>query len=44
MGDEPGTRPPDDEPSFVGTLFVVMVIIMLTAGMWAAVYLTLLGR
>jgi hypothetical protein len=43
MSDE--IRPPDDEePDFYGTLFVVMVIIILTAGMWAAVYVMLLNR
>ncbi|MDX1624221.1 MAG: hypothetical protein R3199_09585 [Gemmatimonadota bacterium] len=34
----------EEEPEFVGTLFVVMVFIILTAGMWAAVYFMLLGR
>jgi hypothetical protein len=34
----------EDQPTFIGTLFVVMVIIMLTVGLWTAVYLTLLGR
>lgn len=42
MSDDP--RPPDEEPQLSGTLFAVMVIIILTAGMWAAVYFTLLGR
>lgn len=47
MTDEP--RPDvsesgEEEPQFIGTLFVVMVFIILTAGMWAAVYLMLLGR
>jgi hypothetical protein len=42
--DEPRADPPDEEPELSGTLFVVMVIIILTAGMWAAVYFTLLGR
>jgi hypothetical protein len=41
---EPRADPPDEEPQLSGTLFVVMVIIMLTAGMWAAVYFMLLGR
>lgn len=44
MNDDPQAPPPGDEPEFRGTLFIVMVIIILTAGMWAAVYLTLLGR
>ena len=43
MSDE--IRPPDDEePDLFGTLFVVMIIIILRAGMWAAVYVTLLNR
>lgn len=44
MTDERQAPTPSDEPEFRGTLFIVMVIIMLTAGMWAAVYFTLLGR
>lgn len=40
--DDRGT--PDEEPQLSGTLFIVMVIIILTAGMWAAVYFTLLER
>lgn len=50
MTDDPRREPPagppadDEEPEFIGTLFVVMVFIMLTAGMWAAVYFILLGR
>lgn len=36
--------PEEEELEFVGTLFVVMVFIILTAGLWAAVYLILLGR
>lgn len=42
MEDDHGT--PEEEPQLSGTLFIVMVIIILTAGMWAAVYFTLLGR
>ena len=42
MEDDRGT--PEEEPQLSGTLFTVMVIIILTAGMWAAVYFTLLGR
>jgi len=38
------TSGPEEEPRFVGTLFVVMVFIILTAGMWFAVYLMLLDR
>lgn len=47
MTDEPGSDVPEsggEEPRFIGTLFVVMVFIILTAGMWAAVYLMLLNR
>lgn len=44
------TPPPDrpeteeEEPIFVGTLFVMMVLIILTAGMWAVAYFNFLGR
>lgn len=34
----------EEEPDLIGTLFVVMVLIILTAGMWSAVYFMLLGR
>lgn len=34
----------DDDPEFLGTLFVVMLIVMLTVGLWVAVYLMLLSR
>lgn len=46
MIEERDAPPPleEEEPELVGTLFVVMVFIILTAGMWAAVYFTLLGR
>ena len=47
MTDETRPDPPElDEEhlEFTGTLFVVMVFIILTAGMWAAVYFMLLGR
>lgn len=33
-----------EEPELIGTLFVVMVLIIFTAGMWAAVYFMLLTR
>ena len=42
MEDDRGTS--EEEPQLSGTLFTVMVIIILTAGMWAAGYFTLLGR
>lgn len=44
MRDERDPRGSEDQPTFVGTLFVVMIIIILTVGLWTAVYLTLLGR
>ncbi|HKY59378.1 MAG TPA: cytochrome c oxidase subunit 2A [Gemmatimonadota bacterium] len=43
MSDE--TKGPEGEdPEFPGTLFVVMLIVILTAGLWVAVYLMLLNR
>lgn len=45
--EEPGTGglpPEEEEPDLIGTLFVVMVFIIMTAGMWSAVYFMLLGR
>lgn len=44
--EEPGTggAPEEEEPELIGTLFVVMVLIIMTAGMWSAVYFMLLGR
>ncbi len=39
------TSPQDDElPPPVGTLFVLMLYIMVLAGMWGAIYLDFLGR
>lgn len=46
--DERVTRPaaetPQDEPVTTGTVFIVIVFLMAMAGMWAIMYLTLLGR
>lgn len=44
--EEPGDGglPEEEEPELIGTLFVVMVFIIMTAGMWSAVYFMLLGR
>jgi hypothetical protein len=44
--DERDAPPPsgEEEPELTGTLFVVLMFIILTAGLWAAVYLILLGR
>ncbi|MDX1661193.1 MAG: hypothetical protein R3326_05335 [Gemmatimonadota bacterium] len=45
--EEPGTgglSEEEEEPELIGTLFVVMVFIIMTAGMWSAVYFMLLGR
>lgn len=36
--------PPDELPPPVGTLFVMMLYIMLLAGMWGAIYFEFLGR
>lgn len=37
--------PPEDElPPPTGTLFVMMLYIMLLAGMWGAIYFEFLGR
>ena len=33
-----------EDPVFLGTLFVVMLIVILTVGLWVAVYLMLLSR
>ena len=43
MSDE--TKGQEEEgPEFLGTLFVMMLIVILTAGLWVAVYLMLLNR
>lgn len=34
----------EEEPQFIGTLFVLMIYIMFTAGMWFAVYRILFDR
>lgn len=50
---DPSTRPQDpqppekdegDEDHPLGTLFLLMIFITVLAGMWGAMYLTLLGR
>lgn len=33
-----------EEPKAVGTLFLTMIILMVIVGIWAIVYLELLGR
>lgn len=35
---------PDEEPTTTGTLFAVMVILMIIAAVWVIVYLRLLDR
>ena len=40
----PGADTPQDEPVTTGTVFIVIVFLMAMAGMWAIMYLTLLGR
>lgn len=34
----------EDEPRTIGTLFIMILFLMLLAGMWGTVYLILLGR
>jgi hypothetical protein len=34
----------EDEEHPLGTLFILMIFITVLAGMWGAMYLTLLGR
>jgi hypothetical protein len=41
---EESKGPEGEGPEFLGTLFVVMLIVILTAGLWVAVYLMLLNR
>lgn len=36
--------PPESEQGPVGTIFVLIIFLMVLAGMWGAVYFTLLGR
>lgn len=37
-------KPSEDEPRTIGTLFIMILFLMLLAGMWGTVYLILLGR
>ncbi len=41
-----GNPPPEEEdvPPPVGTLFVMMIFLMVLGGMWAAIYFEFLGR
>ena len=42
---EKGTGiPPDEEPVFTGTLFLMVILLMLIFGFWAMMYGTLLDR
>jgi hypothetical protein len=36
--------PPDEEPIFTGTLFLMVLLLMLIFGFWAMMYVTLLNR
>ena len=36
--------PPDEEPVFTGTLFLMVILLMLIFGFWAMMYATLLNR
>jgi hypothetical protein len=45
--DETPTQPPEQEeelPLPIGTLFFMMIFIMVMAGMWLAIYFEFLGR
>ncbi len=36
--------PPEEEPVFTGTLFLMVVLLMLIFGFWVMMYATLLNR
>lgn len=36
--------PPHEEPVFTGTLFLMVILLMLIFGFWAMMYATLLNR
>ncbi len=40
----PTSLPEEEEPIATGTFFLMIVFLMLIAGIWAILYLTLLGR
>ncbi len=40
----PASLPQEEEPIATGTFFLMIVFLMLIAGFWAVVYLTLLRR
>jgi hypothetical protein len=40
----PTSIPEEEEPIATGTFFLMIVFLMLIAGVWAILYLTLLGR
>lgn len=42
--DESGSTGSDDIPPPIGTLFFVMIYLMVMAGMWGAIYLLMLQR
>lgn len=39
-----GKEPAEDEPGPVGTLFLLMVYVMVLAGMWGTMYWILVSR
>lgn len=41
---EPSELAPEIEPVTTGTIFILLVFLMALAGLWAIMYLTLLGR
>lgn len=40
----PSELPPDEEPTTTGTLFIMVLFLMATGGLWVLMYLTLLDR
>lgn len=41
---EADSLPPGEEPIFTGTLFLMVILLMLIFGFWAMMYATLLDR
>jgi len=41
---QPESLAPEEEPVFTGTLFLMVVLLMLIFGFWVMMYITLLNR
>jgi hypothetical protein len=41
---EAGQLAPEEEPVFTGTLFLMLILLMLIFGFWVMMYVTLLNR